>query len=161
MMAQQGGWGPPPNGYQQQWQPQQYDPGQHRQRIAREGPPQWPGSLPPGHSQQYAYRQPLPPAPPPGRSGQPGAQGYWPPQPPHAPSRLPAYPRFPRLGGRSRRGPSLFRMVYLGTHPVALMMSLVISCVLIEVWAMVAMVVVSVWLLQCGIVAIQRAAAKR
>lgn len=70
---------------------------------------------------------------------------------------LPRYPRFPRLFPRSRRSSSVFRMVYLGTHPVALAMSLTVSCMVMAVWSFVAMIVVTLWLCQCGIVAIQRA----
>jgi hypothetical protein len=140
-----------------QWQNQQYDP-RHRQPAV---PPQWQQDAPPRD-----YRPPQYPPQPRYEQTVP-ARPY---QPPRSPQRaaaaarrkpLPRYPRFPRFSGRSRRSPSIFRMVYLGTHPIALIMSLAISCLLIEVWVMVAMVVVSFWALQCGVVAIRRAAARR
>jgi hypothetical protein len=140
-----------------QWQPQQYDPRNHRRHTGQPAPrltrpdenrgpsprftPQYPEPQPP-----YAPTQAVPA---PRQAARP------------VPRPLPRYPRFPRLLSRSRRGPSIFRIVYLGTHPVALMLSLIISCLMIEVWAAVAAVIVSAWLLQCGVVAIQRAAAGR
>jgi hypothetical protein len=63
--------------------------------------------------------------------------------------------------GRRRRGPSLFHVVYLGTHPVALMMSAVVSILPIVillgwvmlvacVWPMWAACVTVGWLCQAG-----------
>ncbi len=74
------------------WQPQQYDPAQHRQRMAPPAvPPDLaprgprPGSAPAAQP-QYPHRQDLPPVSQPGYSGQPNAQGYYPPpQQPYGP----------------------------------------------------------------------------
>jgi hypothetical protein len=67
------------------WRPPQYDPAQHRQRLAPPAvPPDLaprgprPGSAPAAQP-QYPHRQDLPPVFQPGYSAQPAAQGYYPP----------------------------------------------------------------------------------
>jgi hypothetical protein len=149
-----------------QWQPQQYDPRNHRRHTGQPAPRLTRPDENRGQSPRFTpqYPEPQPSYAPTQAVPAPRAAATPLPRRPQAlPARrpLPAYPRFPRLAGRSGRGPSIFRIVYLGTHPVALMLSLIISCLMIEVWAAVAAVIVSAWLLQCGVVAIQRAAAGR
>jgi hypothetical protein len=160
---------PAPRGRQSSWQPQPppEDPW---------GASQLPPVFPPGYQGQPNAQGywPSPPAQPQNRPApqRPASRQARPAPPRGAPrspqvSRtprqrpLPRYPRFPRLLPRSRRGPSIFRMVYLGTHPVALVLSMIISILAVEVWAMVVMIMVSVWALQCAVVAVQRAAAGR
>ena len=64
----------------------------------------------------------------------------------------PPYPahlvRFPAkaLGfNRRHRGPSFMHIVYLGTHPVALLMSMVVTLLMIEFVVAWIMLVVSAW----------------
>jgi hypothetical protein len=167
----------------QPWPPQPYDPGAHQQRIAWQqyasrGQP-WPQStVPPGdfrlYEQQPSYRQPPCPlqpqyAPQPPASRQPAAS----PRPTPAPRRLPPYPahlvRFlpgmlPRT--RQRRGHSLGHYVYMGTHPVAMLIALSINAMIICVavgglafvgaaWMIWAMLVTMAWLVQVAAAALR------
>lgn len=159
-----------------QWQPE-YQP----RRTGNQNPaipPQFGQNAPPREDPRGMPRYSPPPQetyrPPRQRDRVRPAGPQWTYQPPRrqAPPRpapsaprsrpLPPYPRFPRLMPRSsRRGPSVWRMVYLGTHPVALMMSAFISCLVISAWACFAMIAGLVWLAACAVVAVQRASARR
>lgn len=75
--------------------------------------------------------------------------------------RRPPYPshlvRFPAellgMGGRRRsRGPSFWRMVYLGTHPVALLMSIFLFMIMAEVIVGWGAVVTAIWLAWVAVV---------
>lgn len=101
-------------------------PPQSRQRIS--APPQW----------------------------KPPEIGYWNPVAPEPEPRRPPYPShlvgFPAelLGlssSRRSRGPSFWRMVYLGTHPIALLMSVFLIMFGIELWMLWFAFVLICWLL--------------
>lgn len=135
-------------------------------------PPDSPGQPTPawgGYSQQD-YVQPhvqrnVPPqfrqrisAPP---QWKPPEIGYWNPVAPEPEPRRPPYPShligFPAelVGFSSRRrgrGPSFFQMLYLGTHPIALLMSVVLIMLGLELWMMWLMLVLIVWLTWCAAV---------
>jgi hypothetical protein len=94
-------------------------------------------------------------------------------------ARLPAFPtrliRVPRSllpRSRRRRGPSLGHLVYLGRHPIALVMSLVVNGTIMMVaaipylilatfwlgWVYWVMLVTMGWLCQCTVAAVRRLA---
>jgi uncharacterized membrane protein YdbT with pleckstrin-like domain len=54
--------------------------------------------------------------------------------------------RFPRLPRSRRRGPSARHVVYLGTHPVVMMMSLAVYGLMISFYISVVMIVLTVYL---------------
>lgn len=76
--------------------------------------------------------------------------------------RRPPYPshlvQFPAgllgTGGRRSRGPSFWRVLYLGTHPVALLMSVVLFMLLIEFVIGWVFAVIALWLAWCALVTI-------
>ena len=130
-----------------------------------------PRHQPAGHSGQHGYfpppqprfqpvqrpqvpaARPRPAAPP---AGRPRAQHHPAGRVPPVRRRTPPFPshlvRFPRElvlpRSRRRRSPSLFHVVYLGTHPVALAMSLFISMmaiVFVLCWALLVAYVWAIW----------------
>jgi hypothetical protein len=168
---------------------QRYDPRAHQQRISgqqnapqgqpwpQRGPglPPFPGQQQPapqgwqqGYGQQPYMRQPQY-APPPPTSRPPSAR----PRRVSAPRKLPPYPahlvRFPSgmLPRSRRRRHSIGHYVYLGTHPVALLIALWVNLMIICVvagclafvamgWMMWAMLVTMVWLVQVAAAALRR-----
>jgi hypothetical protein len=147
-------------------------------------PPQFGPAAPPRQDGTHGYGQPSAPwqqdpprplfeparpqyrplqAPPPQ-----SAPAYRPPatwsRPPRARAasrrRLPPYPwhkvRFPwkALPRSRRRGASLWRVLYLGTHPVAMLIELCITMVALEVIAAWVALVVAVWALQVACVTV-------
>ncbi|MGH3165330.1 MAG: hypothetical protein ACRDN0_05475, partial [Trebonia sp.] len=160
--------------------PPQFGPGAPPRQDGTPGrgygqrPPQQPRYQPAGQPGQYGPPQP---------ACQP-QQPYpapWPPAPRSRPLRapvgprrgLPPYPwhkvRFPRRAfPRSRRrGPSAWRLFYLGRHPVALLMELCIMMLAVEVivgwvavvagaWMMWVTLVTMAWLGQLAAAAVRR-----
>jgi hypothetical protein len=153
----------PQQGYGQQypqgqpWQPQQYDPRLHAQRMGYQQQPPW---QQPGYSQQPPY----PPQPQPPASRHPAALAG------PTTRRLPPYPahlmRFPSgmlPQSRRRRGHSLGHYVYMGTHPVSMLIALCVNAMIAYVvvcwlalvgaaWMMWAMLVTMAWLVQVAAV---------
>jgi hypothetical protein len=159
-------------GYGQQdqpWQPR-YDPREHERRLGAPQGRQWPqpaASQPPRPDQQPAH---LAQAWPPPYAPQPQYR----PQPAPAPRKLPPYPahlvRFPSgmlPRSRRRRRHSVGHYVYMGTHPVAMLITLYIDAMIIFVvvgwlvfvavgWMMWAMLVTMAWLVKVAADALRR-----
>lgn len=123
------------------WQPQQYDPRQHQQRV-----------------QGQPWQQPIRYAPQGYGQQQQQQQQYWPQPQAHRPPQIvpgrpsPAFPRYPwrLLPGYRRRRHSVFYYVWLGSHPVLALISLMIS---VYIWAFLVAWVAAItmgWLLCCA-----------
>jgi hypothetical protein len=146
------------------WQPRQDGPRQQRPAT----PPQWrrdeqpqpvwrpdpQDSWPP---QQPRYQPAVPqsrPSPAPPRSAAPRTVHRWPRYPAHLVRFVAVLPR-----SRRRRGHSVRQYVYLGTHPIALLITVCINAMIVgvvvswlalvwSVWVMWAMLVTIGWLCQ-------------
>lgn len=124
-----------------QWQPQEYDPRQHQQRIAQHAPwdaqtsPYGQSGQMPFDQQQPQHQQPVPQIPQrrPARSA--------PPYPAH----LVRFPSQALPRSRRKRGPSLGRIFYLGRHPVALLIEACITAIALEIIVAWAALVVMAW----------------
>lgn len=171
-------WGPseyPQHDYRQNypprqpWQPPQYDSWEASQRplLPPAAPPQFrPYALPPQfRPQPQQYVRPAP------ATRQPAAR----PRSAAVPRNLPPYPahlvRFPSQmfpRARRRRGHSLGYYVYMGTHPVAVLIALYVNALIIccvlgwlmlvgSAWMMWAMLVTMAWLVQVAVAALRMA----
>jgi hypothetical protein len=148
------------------YQPQGYDPRQQRPVT----PPQWQRSAPPPYNPNpaltgYTDRRQAPAAP----------QRQAAPPVPHSARRRPPYPahlvRFPSHAlprSRRKRGPSLGRIFYLGRHPIALLIEMVLTVIAFEVilawialvaagWAAWVILVTIAWACRAAAAAMSRA----
>ena len=194
MTYPQGPWGPseyPQQGYRQNYpqgqpgQPAQFDPWAASQPPPASAPPR--GQQGPSPQDQFnRYHQPQYRQPVPAPQFQPQSQHYTQPAPAPrhpvarprttaAPGRLPPYPahlvRFPSKSlprARRRRGHSIGWYVYMGTHPVAVLISLYINlmvvCVIVcwlvlvvEVWLIWVVLVTMAWLVQVAAASLRMA----